>query len=128
MKISLRDRIKNRRRELLSIVMSGKFTTKDIAEKLGVHFRTVQSDVNAMDNVHWQDCFFILWGKTLIQQPKKQKPWKKGELRLMMKYCGKKHLTEIVELINNEFGNKRTANAVEARGNKNGFAFGLRAA
>ena len=64
----------------------------------------------------------------MIRQPKKHKPWKDGELKLMMKHCGVKHLTEIVELINTEFGNKRTANAVEARGNKNGFMFGLKAA
>ena len=57
MKISLRDRILNRRREILTIVMSGKFTIKDIAEKLSVHRRTIISDVKAMDNVHWQDCF-----------------------------------------------------------------------
>ena len=64
----------------------------------------------------------------MIQQPKKQKAWKDGELRLMMQYCGKKHLTEITELINAEFGNKRSKDAVEARGNKNGFRFGLKAA
>ena len=66
--------------------------------------------------------------KSYIQQPKKQKPWEEGELRLMMQHCGKKHLTEITELINAEFKNKRTVDAVEARGNKNGFRFGLRAA
>ena len=63
----------------------------------------------------------------MIQQPKKQKPWKEGELRLMLKYCGIKPVTEITELLNAEYGNKRTANAVEARGHKNGFIFGLKA-
>jgi len=47
---------------------------------------------------------------------------------LMMKHCGKKHLNEITELINADFGNKRTVDAVEARGNKNGFRFGLKVA
>ena len=64
----------------------------------------------------------------LTIKPKKQKPWKDGELRLMMKHCGKKPLTEITALINAEFGNKRTVDAVEARGNKNGFRFSLKAA
>jgi len=64
----------------------------------------------------------------LTIKPKKQKPWKDGELRLMMKHCGKKPLTEITALINAEFGNKRTVDAVEDRGNKNGFRFALKAA
>lgn len=64
--------------------------------------------------------------KPYIQRPKNQKAWENGELILMMNHCGKKSLAEITEMINTEFGNKRTVDAVEARGNRNGFKFGLK--
>jgi len=64
MKISLRDKILNRRRELLAIVMSSKVTVKEVAEKLGVHVLTVRRDIHTMDNVHWQDCF-LYYGERL---------------------------------------------------------------
>ena len=64
MKISMRDKILNRRRELLSLVMNGKVTVKEVAAKLNVHVRTVRLDIHAMDNIHWQDCF-LYYGERL---------------------------------------------------------------
>ena len=64
MKITMRDKILNRRRELLSLVMGGKVTVKEVAAKLNVHVRTVRLDIHAMDNVHWQGCF-LYYGERL---------------------------------------------------------------
>ena len=64
MKISLRDRINNRRRDLLAIVMSGSFTVKEVAKKLGVSIYVVRDDVHTLDNVHWQDCI-LYYGERL---------------------------------------------------------------
>lgn len=62
------------------------------------------------------------------QKPRKQKPWKDGELRLIMLHCGKRTLDDITNMVNKQFGNKRTPGSIEARGHKNGFNFRLRAA
>jgi len=63
-----------------------------------------------------------------IERPRKQRPYGPQEMKYISELAGTMEAGEIAKLVNAKFGNKRTANGIIARGNKNGIMFGMKKA